>query len=247
MRQLRTRSLQAVFILGGLAFPQESLAQRHLFSEIRPPEVLEPRQLEFFGSGSIYQTKDGEDYSGWYYKRAFLGLGVGISRFSEINLQAGSHDLSDSQTDSNSKTFIFGLRRNIIMVREYALTIGLEYEFWKDQAGDSLNFETAFSLRANSWANIYASGVLDFEQDRRAESHLNLGLAAISVRWLKFGLEAALDNQFDGWRPKDYESKAGINFMFVLGPVSLTFGAYTNPNPTRGIFFEALGTMAIRL
>lgn len=247
MRRLRDRSLQAVFILGGLTFSQKSLAQRHLFSEIRPPEVLEPRQFEFFGSGSIYQTKDGEEYSGWYYKKAFLGLGVGIGRFSEAYLQAGAHDLSDNQTDSNLKTFIFGLRRNIVMVREYALTTGLEYERWPHQAGDSLNFATAFSLRVNSWSNIYATGALDFERDKRTESHLNLGLAAISVKWIKFGLETALNTRFDGWSPKDYDSKFGASFMFVLGSVSLTVGAYTNPSPYKGTFFEALGTMAIKL
>lgn len=247
MRRLQVRSLQIIFIFGGVALASEALAQRHLFTEFRSPEILKPREVEFFGSASIYQTKDGEEYSGWYSKRAFLGLGLGLGRFTELNLEAGSFDVSNNPTDSNFETLSLGLRRNVVMTLKYALTSGLEYEYWKNQIGDSLNFETNFSVRVNRWFDLCTTGALNFERQDRTKTRLSLGLAAHSLKWFNFGLESTLINQFDRFSPEDYEAKVGTSVMFIIGPVSLTVGALTNPNPTRGTFFEALSTLAIRL
>lgn len=246
MRPSLPRSLQMVFIFGGVALASEALAQRHLFTEFRSPEILKPREVEFFGSASIYQTKDGEEYSGWYSKRAFLGLGLGLGRFTELNLEAGSFDVSNNPTDSNFETLFLGLRRNVVMTLKYALTSGLEYEYWNNQMGDSLNFGTDFSARVNKWASLYAAGAVGFGGNR-TKTRLNLGLAAHSLKWFNFGLEADLTNQFDHFEQKDYESKAGVSVMFIIGPARLKISALTNPNPTRGTFFEALSTLAIKL
>lgn len=246
MKQRASRSLQVIFIFGGVALANESLAQRHLFTEFRSPDILEPREFDFFGSASIYQSKDGEEYSGWHHKRAFLGFGLGLGHFTELDLQAGSFDVSNNPTDSNFETWLFSFRHNIIMTPEYALTSGLEYEYWKNQAGDSLNFGTDFSVRINKWARACAAGALDFGGDR-TKTRLNLGLAVHSLKWFNFSLEADLTNQFDHFKQKNYKSKAGTSVMFIVGPVRLKISALTNPNPTRGTFFEVLSTLVIRL
>lgn len=246
MKQRQHRSLQMLIVFGGVSFSSEALAQRHLFTELRAPEVLSARELDFFGTANIYAEKPKDETAGDFrLKKVFCGLGIGVGSSVELNLRAGSFDVDDDLDNFDWQTIIFGARHNILTTKNYVLTSGLEYEHRRDLAGDKFIPETDFSVRLNKWSRILGSGTLNFGQEvTRADLALGVGFAS---KWLNFTLETSLKSHLERWRFKDYDARAGVGLMFVIGPVSLTTGVFTNPNPSRGTFFEVLGTVAVRL